>query len=108
MRLHVVDMEEFRSPDVRVYAGRERGNACRLAASLDEADAKGWQVEVRIPEDVFSLTTGFMLAMFGPSIRWMGEQDFRKRYTFKGWRPDAMQEILDSMIRYALNRSSPL
>jgi hypothetical protein len=99
-----IDLARFNSPGIRVYAGRPRGEAARSEAGLDEADTKGEMVEVRVPPDLFSINSSFFLGMFGDSIRNLGEEEFRRRYTFVG--PDIRMVIEDS-IREAVNTGSP-
>jgi hypothetical protein len=101
----VVDLAAYNTPGIRVFAGRDRGEAARAAAKLAEADAAGDTVEVRIPDDVFSINSSFFLGMFGNSIRGLGEAEFRKRYSFVG-RPVDM--VLEDTIREALRTASPL
>ena len=100
-----VDLDNYRSPGGRVFAGRDRGRRARKRAKLDEHDGQGRQVEVHVPEDTFSVTSSFFLAMFGPSIRRHGKERFRKLYSFTGW--DATK-VVDHGIREALDRKSPL
>lgn len=100
-----VDLEHHRLPEGRVFAGRDRGRRARKKARLQEHDEAGHRVEVHIPEDVFSVTSSFFLAMFGPSIRFHKEEQFRELYSFTGW--DAT-DIVDHGIKEALDRTSPL
>ena len=100
-----VDLGNYRSPDGRVFAGRDRGRRARKRARLDEHDRHGRRVEVHVPEDIFSVTSSFFLAMFGPSIRHHKAARFRELYSFTGW---DVTEVLDQGIREALDRKSPL
>lgn len=100
-----VHFDDFRAPDGRVFSGRDRGRRARRKAELDKLDRAGRHVEVHIPDDVFSVTSSFFLAMFGPSIRYHGKIRFRELYSFTGW--DATR-VLDLSIREALDPTSPL
>ncbi len=101
----VIDLARFRSPEVRVFAGRERGEAVRQEARLDDLDSSGEMVEVKIPEDVFSVNSSFFLAMFGPSIRTLGAQEFRRRYQFSG---RDVTRVMEAAINEATQTTSPL
>ena len=101
----LVDLDNYRLPHGRVFAGRDRGRRARNRAGLDRYDDEQRRVEVHVPDDTFSVTSSFFLAMFGPSIQDLGKQLFRDRYTFTGW--DAT-EVLEQGIREALDRASPL
>ena len=101
----LVDLSNYRLPHGRVFAGRDRGRRARGRAKLDQHDREGRRVEVHVPEDTFSVTSSFFLAMFAPSIQALGNHLFRDRYRFTGW--DA-SELLEQGIREALDRTSPL
>ncbi len=79
-----IDLSHFADKPTRVYAGRDWGKAARQQARLDELDGQDVVVEVRVPPDVYSVNSSFFLAMFGPSIRALGEEAFRARYQFVG------------------------
>lgn len=101
----IIDLKDFSSPGVTVFAGRQRGEAARARAALAVADAQGDTVEVRIPEDTISVNTSFFLGMFADSIRQVGEAEFRRRYVFVGPRAPM---VLEDGIKEALLTSSPL
>jgi hypothetical protein len=69
---------------VKVYTGRDRGKLVRLDARLDYFDHQGISVEVSVPRDTY-LASSFFMGMFGKSIRFLGSDLFRKRYTFVGF-----------------------
>lgn len=101
----IVDLGDFRSGGSKVFIGRERGEHCRREARLSKADSDGVAVEIRVPLDVFSINSSFFLGMFGDSIRSLGEEVFRRRYSFTG--KDVASTVEDG-IREALSRSNPL
>lgn len=101
----VVDLDDFRSPGVSVFAGRERGIKVRRDAGLDEFDKQGTQVVVRVPDDVITIASSFFLGMFGASIRQHGEERFRELYSFEGI---DLEPVIRDAIREALETDSPL
>lgn len=102
--LRNIDLADYNSQGVRVYAGRDRGEAARAKARLEEADNAGDSVSVKIPDDVFSINSSFFLGMFADSIRKLGEVEFRRRYAFVG---PGVELVLEDGIREALRTSSP-
>ncbi|MGH8546153.1 MAG: hypothetical protein ACREX3_21530, partial [Gammaproteobacteria bacterium] len=100
----VVDLSAYRSSGVRVFAGRERGKKVRTAAALDRLDHQPDSVEVRIPDDVFSVNSSFFLGMFGRSIRTLGEDRFREKYEFVG---KDIARVIEDGIKEALRSKSP-
>lgn len=101
----VVDLDEYRTPGGRVFSGRDRGEMVRKAARLDELDLEDSTIRVVVPDDVFSVNSSFFLEMFGPSIRRLGEEEFRRRYQFEG--PN-LDRVMRDGIREALLKISPL
>jgi hypothetical protein len=101
----VIDLNAYRTPGVRVFAGRDRGKEVRAAAGLNELDRSDELVEIRVPEDIFSVNSSFFLGMFGDSIRALGDSEFRRRFRFVGGKLD---ELIEDGIREALHSKSPL
>lgn len=100
-----LDLNEFRSGGSRVFAGRERGSKVREVMKLDELDqAPGSEVEVVVPDDVFSVNSSFFLGLFGPSIRALGPERFRQVYSFTG-RP--ITRVMEAGIQEASATESP-
>ncbi len=89
----------------RVFVGQVAGEEARRAFMLSEEDALPETIRVVIPEDVFSITSSFFLAMFGDSIRAAGSRDaFRKRFWFRC--PDRiMLDTIEPSIERALFES---
>jgi hypothetical protein len=81
----VLDLNLWRgSQEIRVLAGREVGEDVRRKANVEALDDRDEPVEVRVPADLFSLTSSFFLGLFAPSIRKLGASQFRKHYFFTG------------------------
>ncbi len=100
----ILNLDDFRSPGVRVFSGRDRGFLIRIAAKLDEADTAGVNVLVKIPRDTYSIDSGFFLALFGPSIRSLGREEFCQRYRFET-QSENLRESIQRFIGYALRKS---
>ena len=102
----------MQTPGSIVFSGRARGECLRSVLHLDAIDARdnskgGGLVNVIVPKDVVALNTSFFLGMFGPSIRALGEEEFRKRYSFQC--ADTVRDDVNQGILYALrNDSNPL
>jgi hypothetical protein len=101
----IIDLGRYRTGGSQVFAGRERGQKVRAAARLDEIDRTDNEVEIRVPEDIYSLNSSFFLGMFGDSVRRFGETEFRRRYRFVG---EDLEALINEGIREALRTTSPL
>lgn len=101
----IINLDDHRSHKSLVFAGRERGEAVRKATRLEEIDDSGAKVTIVVPDDVISIASSFFLGMFGPSIRRLGEKEFRARYNFQGIDLD---RVIEDGIREALETDNPL
>lgn len=97
---HTID---FKKIEGLVYTGRDRGERLREKFRLDELDSGGGTVEVRIPEDAYTISSSFFLGMFGPSIVRAGSKDrFYSRYKFQS--PVFLREVMDGYVARALQK----
>jgi len=101
----IIDLAAYRTQGTLVFAGRDRGRLVRAKAALEEADREPAPVEIRIPDDIFSITSSFFLGMFGPSIQRLGAENFAKHYLFVG---KDISPIVRDGVREALRTGSPL
>lgn len=97
MSAAVIDLSSVSGP---VYSGRDRGEALREKYRIDALDAAE-NVDVVIPDSIWTVSSSFFLGMFGPSVRKCGSVDtFEKKYRFKA--PDFLRPLLHSHAVLAL------
>ncbi len=72
------------APGTWLLTGEEAGRTARAALKLDEADAGDAEVHVRLPAPV--VTSEYIRAMVGPSVKRLGLAEFEKRYRFEASR----------------------
>ena len=102
-----IDLDVARtSREAKVFSGRERGKHWRREFGLDELDHDDSIVEVLIPEDILSINLSFFLSLFGESVRYLGEEDFRRKYKFVC--DPSLVPLVEQGIEQALKRSSVL
>ncbi len=102
-----IDLDRARtSKGARVYSGRERGKYWRKEFRLDALDHDDSIVDVVIPEDILSINLSFFLNLFGESVRYLGEEDFRRKYRFVC--EPSLIPLIDQGIEQAMKRSSVL
>ncbi|HEV2146281.1 MAG TPA: hypothetical protein VGR37_02600 [Longimicrobiaceae bacterium] len=79
----VVDFDKFTKTGARVFGGHAWGEEARRRACLDIYDQEpGVTVTVQLPVDLLAISPSFFRAMFGASIRALG-QDFYRKYQFE-------------------------
>jgi len=101
----IVDLNTYRTSGTLVFAGRDRGQLVRAKSDLDTLDNDADVVEIRIPQELFAVTSSFFLGMFAKSIQTLGDDGFRRRYLFVG---KDITRVVDDGIREALRKGSPL
>lgn len=101
-----LDLHQFLRKKERVLSGRERGREVRKIAKLEEMERSGEKIIVMVPKEVYSLNASFFLGLFGPSIRSMGEKEFRARYEFVC--DPLIRRNIDDGISHALKESDVL
>lgn len=101
-----INLGEFSSDGIGVLAGRGLGEAARARYQLDALDRQAdSELQIEIPDFIYSINSSFFLGMFAESIRSLGEAEFRRRFKFVG---DDADRIVDDGIRKALRTASPL
>lgn len=99
-----LDLSEYKSDGARIFAGRERGAHVRDAAAIVEFEKSDDLLDVIIPDDTYAVTSSFFLALFGETIRRLGESEFRRRVVFSG---KVIPRVIDQAIWEALEATKP-
>lgn len=86
-----------------VFSGRKRGSAVR--DSYPELDDFQSNIEIIVPENVFTISSSFFLGLLGLNIRNLGERVFRSKLSIKG---RYSKRFLDSAIDQASDKLVPL
>jgi len=83
MKRKQIDLSNYKSKNVKVLSGRDKGNEAREKSKLGVIETEFDVIEILIPADLISLNSSFFLGMFGESVRHLKEEGFRKKYTFE-------------------------
>lgn len=91
---------DFNNLGMPVFTGRARGQESRKRLGLDNLPAEE-VVDVRIPEDVYTITSSYFLGLFGPSVRSAGSREkFLERFKFTA--PAHIKDKLGDFVTRAL------
>jgi hypothetical protein len=95
----VIDFGKLEGP---VFTGRARGEKLRAVLHVEDYDqADDILVEVKIPESTYSISSSFILGLFGKSVMRAGsKQAFYDKYHFKT--NELFQSVVDSCVTRAL------
>lgn len=92
-----IDLGELtRGGEVKSLSGHERGLAARAHFGLEQADQTGEQVLVKVPAELYTVTTSFFQGMFASSVHALN--DDRERFLDK-YRFDASAVVLRQIDR---------
>jgi hypothetical protein len=100
----IIDFATLEGP---VFTGRNRGETLREALHVELLDASDAQVEVKIPDSTYSISSSFVLGLFGKSVVKAGsKQAFYEKYHFTS--NSMFRGIVDSCVTRALQEKSIL
>lgn len=98
----IIDMEEHRNPESRIFSGRQFGKSIRARRDLNVLDNQGGCVEVIFPDLTWSINDSFFLEMFEDSIEKLGEKRFKEKYIFVG---PFVEEVVEYALAVTLNKT---
>jgi hypothetical protein len=102
-----IDLGDYNHRDAIVLSGRPKGEQLRANLNLDRIDRNpSERCQIIVPERIVSLNSSFFSGLFGPSIRVLGEPQFRQKFSFQCSQP--VRDDVEDGIREALNRANPL
>lgn len=94
----IIDFETLGGP---VFTGRPRGEQLREKLKVANYDEGDTSVEVLIPESTYSISSSFILGLFGKSIVKAGTKErFYQKYHFHS--TPLFEGIIDSCVTRAL------
>ena len=98
----VIDFGILQGP---VFTGRPRGEQLRQQLHVDDMDGADSVVQVNIPESTYSISSSFILGLFGKSVVRLGSrQAFYEKYHFNA--PALFRDVVDSCVARALQKKN--
>ena len=103
----MIDLNEFtKGGQVRNLSGKDRGLAARERFDLDRYDESREQVTVKVPHNVYAISTSFFCGMFGESYVKLGSRGLREVYRFE--MPDVLRPQVEQGIERCAFQFTPL
>ena len=78
----IIDLEIYRVQTAKVFTGRDRGLFVRNESKIDEIEAKFDEIEIIIPDNIYSINPSFFEELFFNVVNKLGKLDFLKKFTF--------------------------
>lgn len=79
---NIIDLELFRVQTAKVFTGRDRGLFVRTASKIDELEDKYEEIEVIIPDNIYSINPSFFEELFFNVVNKLGKINFLKKFKF--------------------------
>ncbi|TCK96229.1 DUF4325 domain-containing protein [Paraburkholderia sp. BL9I2N2] len=100
----VIDFGTLEGP---VFTGRPRGEQLRDKLGVDALDESNEVVEVKIPDSTYSISSSFVLGLFGKSVVKAGSREaFYRKYHFMS--SQMFRDVVDTCVNRALQQKSIL
>lgn len=98
----IIDFGTLEGP---VFTGRPRGESLRVKFDVEELDRGNTKVEVRIPASTYSISSSFILGLFGKSVVHAGSKEkFYEKFHFNS--TPLFQGVIDSCVTRALQNKA--
>jgi len=81
--MKAINLGECNGQIYKVLSGVDLGSAARAHYKLDDLDKDPTDVQVIIPEYVYSVNSSYFSGLFQRSLLSMGEEKFRQKYIFE-------------------------
>jgi len=83
---NTINLEDFRVTDgqrvSKVFTGRDRGKYVRENSKIDEVESKYEEVNIVIPDNVYSINPSFFEEFLVNVVKKLGKEVFLKKFKF--------------------------
>lgn len=100
----IINLADFRTPESKVFTGRDRGIFVRTKSKIDELNFDtDTPVQIIVPEDIRSINPSFLEELLINVVQRLGKDKFYKNFIFKTTGrydiKDDLNEAVDSILR---------
>jgi restriction endonuclease Mrr len=79
---NIISLEEHRTKGAKIFTGRDRGEAVRNESKIDEIEAANEEVEIVIPDNLYSINPSFFEELFVNVVSKLGRKEFFRKFKF--------------------------
>jgi hypothetical protein len=83
MNQAIFNLEDYRSPDSRIFTGRDKGKYVRKTSKFDEMERISDSVKFIIPDDLYSINPSFFEELLINVVSKLGKEKFLRKYIFE-------------------------
>jgi hypothetical protein len=77
-----INLEDFRTPQAKIFTGRDRGEQVRKDSKIDEIENLFDSIDFIIPANLYSINPSFFEELFVNVVTKLGEEKFLKKFNF--------------------------
>ncbi|MDV6169500.1 DUF4325 domain-containing protein [Flavobacterium sp. DG1-102-2] len=105
---NVIDLELFRTPQSKIFTGRDRGEQVRVESGIDELSKSFDTIEFIIPDNLFSINPSFFEELFVNVVTELGEERFFRKFHFTNRGSYSYEKPLREAINRILRENTAL
>ncbi|WP_446811560.1 STAS-like domain-containing protein [Methylomonas sp. 2BW1-5-20] len=102
-KCYAINLEDYRAKDSKVFTGRDRGKAVREASKIDEMEKVFSEINIIIPDNIYSINPSFFEELFLNVVTSLGKDNFLKKFKFTSLGSYAyskpLNEAIDRILR---------
>jgi len=108
MASETINLQDFRVLESKVFTGRDRGLQVRNESDLDKKVDDGNEIEVVVPEDIYSINPSFLEEFFFNAVKKLGRNEFYERVHIKNEGSYKIKRDLDEAVDRILRNYNAL
>jgi hypothetical protein len=79
---NIINLEIYRVEKAKVFTGRDRGLFVRNQSQIDEIETKFDEVQIIIPDNIYSINPSFFEELFFNVVNKLGKISFLDKFKF--------------------------
>lgn len=110
---NLIYLEDYRvigedGSKAKVFTGRDRGEYVRKVSKMDEIEKKFDEIDVIIPDDIYSINPSFFEELFINVVLKLGKEKFLSKFKFKVIGDYNIQKPLNEAIMRILRKKTAI
>lgn len=105
---NIIDLNEFRVSTAKVFTGRPYGKDVRENSNIDKIEAEYDQVNIIIPDNIYSIGPSFFEELFINAIQKLGKEKFLEKFKFTNKGKYNYETPLNEAIERVLRKKTAL
>ncbi len=105
---NIIDLEKFRAKEAKVFTGRPYGRDVRENSKVDDIEAKYNEVNIIIPDNIYSIGPSFFEELFINAIKKLGKEKFLEKFKFTNKGNYNYKSSLEEAIERVLRKKTAL